>query len=221
MDRTDLSGLSDSTIYYFYLNETEYSITTSTSPTYEDVNNLIHSAISGDGYESVIVGTAPNEDIRVKDIARRGSESKVVMDSGTSGPDLFTNLNGFTSLEEPVSGGGGVEQAEYIPIPSGGLTVTGNSFADFIEVIETSSGQILTASSSPADSVEIIESTTGRATAAGTATYTKEITYTGSGQIFTEGIATIYINSDTNTLITDMDGYASISGTATYSYTTA
>jgi hypothetical protein len=191
MDRTDLSGLSDSTTYYFYLNETEYSITTGTSPTYEDVNNLIHSAISGDGYESVIVGVTPNEDIRVKDIARRGSESKVVMDSGVSGPDLFTNLNGFTSLEEPVSGGGGVEQAEYIPIPSGGLTIGGNSPADSVEVIETGSGQVLTAGSSPADSIEVIETGSGQTLIAGNSPADSvEVIETGSGQSLMDGTAT-------------------------------
>lgn len=221
MDRTDLSGLTDSTTYYFYLNETEYSITTDTNATYEDVNNLIHSAISGNGYESVIVGTAPNEDIRVKDIARRGSDSRVVMDSGTSGPDLFTNLNGFTSLEEPVSGGGTIEQADYIIETTGSALMAGTSPADSIEVIETGSGQTVMAGTALADSVEVIETGSGQIATAGIGTYTTELTYTGSGQTTTEGLASIFIDSDTNTLITDMNGYTYTSGIATYSYTTA
>lgn len=263
MDRTDLSGLSDSTTYYFYVNNTEYSITTGTSPTYEDVNNLMNNAISGNGYESIIVGTSPNEDIRVRDLARRGSDSKVVMDSGTSGPDLFTALNGFTSLEEPVTGGGTIEQAEYVPVPSGGISIAGATVVDTIELIETmnggstttglatythtnlysyiSSGGIITSGINTVDNIVVTVASGGLAvtnsvatyshtrlfsytssggiTTAGVAIYTKEVAYTSSGQTFTSGIATIYINSTTNTLITDTDGGAYTGGSPTYSLT--
>lgn len=123
MTATDLAGLTNGVTYYFFLNSVEYSITAGTNETYETVSTLINNAVSGDGYESVIVGTAPNQDIRIRDIDRRGTQSKVILDFGVTGTDLFSSLTGFTDLDDPVSGG--VAGPEYSRIAAGGLLTAG------------------------------------------------------------------------------------------------
>lgn len=172
MDRTDLSGLGNSTTYYFYVNETEYSITTGTDPTFEDVNDLMHGAINADGYRAIIVGTTPNEDIRVEDRNRKGSDSKVIMSSGSTGLDLFTSLNGFSSLEEPVSGGGKMEFVELIIITSGNISINGTTDIDsFHKTAIVESGSIIVAGINDIDTIEILEATSGGVVTNGDAIY--------------------------------------------------
>lgn len=122
MTATDPSGLSTSTTYYFQVNSVEYSITTgSTTPTYEDVAQLMDSELQSVGFRAVIVGSAPSQDIRIYNDGTRGDGSTTNLDNGVTSPDLFTSLTDFTAFEQPV-GGGGINSIE-------GLVATVNIYS--------------------------------------------------------------------------------------------
>jgi len=101
MTATDQSGLADSTTYYFKVNSVEYDITTSVSPTYQDVANLMDTALDSAGFSAVIVGTAPDQQIRIRNVGVRGLGSVCILTQGTTSPDLFSNLNFWSRFRIP------------------------------------------------------------------------------------------------------------------------
>jgi hypothetical protein len=103
---TDPSGLSDSTTYYFKVNGVEYDITTGTSPTFEDVAGLLHTALNGAGFGAKVINASGGEggsDIRVYNNSVRGSGSQCRLENGDTSPDLFANLNFWpTGFRKPI-----------------------------------------------------------------------------------------------------------------------
>lgn len=96
IDSTLQSGLSDATTYYFKVNDVEYSITTGTGPTFQDVANLLDTALDAAGFNVYIIPASNNEggeDIRVYNEGVRGSGSVCVLDHGDTSPDLFNSLS--------------------------------------------------------------------------------------------------------------------------------
>lgn len=94
----DPSGLSDATAYSFTLNEKEYIITTSTSPTYADVVALMDTELDTDGFDAIISGN----DIRI-DNRLTGEDSIVLLTNEGTNDKLFDNLTGFVSFDTPVA----------------------------------------------------------------------------------------------------------------------
>jgi len=92
INASDFSGLANSTTYYFKLDGYEYSITTGTSPTYQDVCTLVNAAITADGYSAFLVGAAGHQDIRVANLADRGYGGTATLSNGVTSPNLFGSL---------------------------------------------------------------------------------------------------------------------------------
>ena len=100
---TDLSGLADSTTYYFKVNDVEYNITTGVSPTFADVASLVDATLDAAGFSAYLVEDPEGgEDIRVYNEDTRGSGSECSLDNGDTSPDLFTNLNFWTRFRDPT-----------------------------------------------------------------------------------------------------------------------
>jgi hypothetical protein len=99
---TDPSGLANSTTYYFKVNNVQYSIITGVSPTFQDVANLMDVALDSAGFSVTIVGTAPNQDLRIRNVNVRGIGSTCNLSPGTTSPDLFSNLNFWSRFRLPM-----------------------------------------------------------------------------------------------------------------------
>ena len=183
MTSTDLSGLSASTTYYFKVNTVEYSITTGGSPpTYAEVAGLMDAELISAGFRSIIVGTAPNEDIRVYNDAVRGSGSETILGLGTTGTDLFTSLTGFVAFDDPVPGGAlGAIDLEIVVITEA-IAITGTS-PFTISVGPEVGGLTVLSSDVTADVIDItFDLTAGTATFGGSAdTAQLDYAYEASG----------------------------------------
>jgi len=101
-DKTLACGLSASTTYYYKVtvnggSQTEYSITTSTAPTYGELLSLLESNHQDCAWH--IVGT----DLRCTSVTK-GTGSSIALAAGITGTDLFASLTGFTSFDTAVDG---------------------------------------------------------------------------------------------------------------------
>lgn len=150
---TDDSGLPPTDTYYFKINGVEYDITTFEGTyTYEDVADLINTAISGAGFGAKIVDATGGEggsDIRVYNDSVRGSGSECTLSNGTTGSDLFANLNfwpdGFRKPPVPAlepSSESFVIEREM----SGGISLGGTAPADEVNYINDEAGGTMTLS---------------------------------------------------------------------------
>jgi len=122
---TDPSGLADSTTYYFKVNDVEYSITTSTGPTFQDVASLMDTALSGAGFDVFVVGVIPDQDIRVKNVGIKGIGSVCVLSQGATSPDLFSNLNFWSRFRFPKVNT--APKLDLIATVQGGVAITGGA----------------------------------------------------------------------------------------------
>jgi hypothetical protein len=99
------TGLSATTQYYFKITidggvETEYSITTVSSLTYDDIIDLMNDEVSGAEFELV------DGDLRCTS-SLLGANSAIALGAGTTGTDLFATLTDFTAFEDAVATEGG------------------------------------------------------------------------------------------------------------------
>ena len=101
------TGLSNSTTYYFKVGldgatAVEFSITTVSATTYDDVIDLINAAAVGFEVELV------SGDLRFTSLTM-GTGSAVALAAGTTGTSLFATLTGYSALNTAVAGAGGTE----------------------------------------------------------------------------------------------------------------
>lgn len=188
MTATNPSGLANSTIYYFKVNGIEYSITTGVNPTYQDVASLMQSALEEDGYTVAVVGSAPNQDIRVTNVAVRGWGSKVKITHPTSTPDLFNQLTGFSNFDPMFpsdSEGLQIARVMYGILLLSGLAVAyaaDVSYSYFCSGFATLSG-----SASTSYGLDYSYSTSSGMIATGSSNYTIEFLRIGGGGAIISG----------------------------------
>lgn len=104
IESTDDTGLLPNTIYYFKVNNIQYSITTGSGVvTYADLVTLMDASLNTAGFDVII----SNNDIRVD--ARLNStliedaiNATVLLADGDSTLKLFENLSDFTEFNDPV-----------------------------------------------------------------------------------------------------------------------
>ena len=104
------TGLSATTQYYFNITidggtETEYSITTASLLTYEDVIDLLNDAVPGATFALV------DGDLRCTSNLL-GGNSSIALAAGTSGTDLFATLTDFADFDTAVA----TEAGDDLPI---------------------------------------------------------------------------------------------------------
>ncbi|MCF7951180.1 MAG: hypothetical protein K9L57_06075 [Spirochaetaceae bacterium] len=102
VDLTTTSPLSNSTDYYFKINDYEYSITTGTDDTYNDIISLLDSVLDPN-YTVSSTGSTGTDDIEFTN----DTSGPVYLEAGESGNDLFEGLYETSdySLETPIGGG--------------------------------------------------------------------------------------------------------------------
>ncbi len=135
------------TTYYFKINDVEYNVESfEGSTSYAELTTLIDTAISGAGFGAKIVqatGGEAGEDIRVFNDAVRGSGSECALTNGTSGTDLFTNLNFWPTFRKPVVRAleSSAESFSIERIGSGtAFAIGGSAFSYFVFPIYEGSG---------------------------------------------------------------------------------
>jgi hypothetical protein len=189
MTATDPSGLATTTTYYFKVNGVEYSILTGgTAPSFQDVADLIDTAISSAGFECKIVGDAPNQDIRITNIGVRGWGSYVELAYGTSGPNLWINLTGFTDFDPPVREGAGSFGVVYDTIVAS-MTTSGAADTS-VDVIAEVGGIVFAGGSVDLDDIDITATVAGgTVTMSGAGFYEFGYGWVGSGSMTLSGAA--------------------------------
>lgn len=101
IDLTTTSPLANSTEYFFKINGYEYSITTGTDDTYNDVITLLDGVLDPN-YSVASTGSTGTDDIRFTN----STSGPVLLKSGDSSPDLLENLLGADyTLDTPIGGG--------------------------------------------------------------------------------------------------------------------
>lgn len=155
MTATDPSGLQVTTTYYFKVNTVEYSILTGDpAPTFQEVADLMDTAVTGASFSVVIVGDAPNQDIRVINEGDRGWDSEIDLEYGTSGPNLWINLTGFTGFDPAVPGRGAFSIELESSVEAGGKAQTGGA-AVYSFINEPPVGSMYLTGNVPVDSLDI------------------------------------------------------------------
>jgi len=170
MTATAPSGLQITTTYYFKVNTVEYNILTGDpAPTFQEVADLMDTALSSAEFSTVISGDVPDQDIRVINEGDRGWDSEIDLSYGTSGPNLWTNLTGFVEFDEAVPGRGAFSidlgyvaeiggkaqtsgAATYFHVdepPIGSIIISGTSLPIVIDILGTQAfGSLLTGGTS-------------------------------------------------------------------------
>jgi len=101
LEATDFSGLFDHTTYYFKVNSIEYSITTDSAPTFQDVANLINSALTPN-YDSFLLVDSDGVDIWIRNRYEPGYTGEVNLAHSDTSPDLFYSLAYWSGFRKSV-----------------------------------------------------------------------------------------------------------------------
>jgi len=193
MTATDPSGLLAATIYYFKVNSVEYHIVTgAAAPEYQEVADLMDAALDGHGFSTVIAGVGSLGDIRVIHEAERGWDSEIELGFGTSGNNLWTNLNGFTNFDPAVPGRGAFSIIIDSSNKASGEVITGGS-ATYSHIDEPPVGSIILSGTAEPHVVNVIPpAITGGIVSDGIGFY--QIGYIYYPEIYDSGDTALYGN---------------------------